>query len=114
MSASNPSQDVTNLIKIWIDMMRPVMHHTLHPRCEQFAPTLEYYNRMQEIEIDIARKMKISVEEVKIMLCCKKEMKELKEKNYLKINNMFYKIGILKETRVISSHFSSDFCPDLH
>ena len=61
-------------------MMRPVMHHTFHQRCEQFAPTLDYYKVMEEIEKDIAVKMKISVEEVKIMLCCKKKMKDLKEK----------------------------------
>ena len=80
MPASNPSQDVVNLIKIWIDMMRPVTRHTLHERCDQFAPTLDYYRVMGEIEKDIALKMKISVEEVKIMLCWKKKMKDLKEK----------------------------------
>ena len=80
MPASNPSQDVVNLIKIWIDMMCPVTHHTLHQRCEQFAPTLDYYKVMEEIEKDISVKMKISMEEVKIMLCCKKKMKDLKEK----------------------------------
>ena len=80
MPASNPSQDVVNLIKIWIDMMCPVTHHTLHQRCEQFAPTLDYYKVMEEIQKDIAVKMKISMEEVKIMLCCKKKMKDLKEK----------------------------------
>ena len=83
MPASSPSQDVVNLIKIWIDMMRPVTHHTLHQRCEQFAPTLEYYKVMEEIEKDISLKMKISVPEVKIMLCCKKKMKDLKEKKLL-------------------------------
>ena len=83
MPASSPSHDVVNLIKIWIDMMRPVTHHTLHQRCEQFAPTLEYYKVMEEIEKDISLKMKISVPEVKIMLCCKKKMKELKEKKLL-------------------------------
>ena len=92
-------------------MMCPVTHHTLHQRCEQFAPTLDYYKVMEEIEKDIAVKMKISMEEVKIMLCCKKKMKDLKEKNYLKVNNrkLVYKIGILKETRVISSHCSQIF-----
>ena len=85
MAASNhSSQDVVNLIKIWIDMMRPVTHHTLHPRCDQFVPTLGYHNVMQEIEQDIARKMKISIEEVKIMLCCKKKMKDWKEKKLFK------------------------------
>ena len=83
MPASSPSQDVVDLIKIWIDMMRPVTHHTLHQRCEQFAPTLEYYKVMEEIEKDISLKMKISVPEVKIMLCCKKKMKDLKEKKLL-------------------------------
>ena len=83
MPASSPSQDVVNLIKTWIDMMRPVTHHTLHQRCEQFAPTLEYYKVMEEIKKDISLKMKISVPEVKIMLCCKKKMKDLKEKKLL-------------------------------
>ena len=83
MPASSPSQDVVNLIKIWIDMMRPVTHHMLHQRCDQFAPSLDYYKVMKEIERDISLKMKISVSEVKIMLCCKKKMKDLKEKKLL-------------------------------
>ena len=83
MPASSPSQDVVNLIKIWIDMMHPVTHHTLHQRCDHFAPSLDYYKVMEEIEKDISLKMKISVPEVKIMLCCKKKMKDLKEKKLL-------------------------------
>ena len=78
MTAS--SQDVVNLVKIWLDMMRPVSHHLLHERCEQFAPSLNYYKIIENIEKDIAEKMQISIPEVRIMLCCKKKMKDLEEK----------------------------------
>ena len=51
---STPSQDVSNLIKIWIDMMRPVTQHLIDENSEQWAPTLSYYKIIENIEKDIA------------------------------------------------------------
>ena len=75
---------VSELIKIWLDMMRPVTQHLVDESCVCWHPTLVYYNSIAKIEFIISQKLEISAPEAKIMLLNKKKMKDSKEEETIK------------------------------
>ena len=71
------NESVTDLIKNWIDMMRPITQHLVDENSERWNPSIPYYNVVESIEYAIAEKLKITAAEVKVMLLIKKKMEEL-------------------------------------
>ena len=66
---------VTYLVKIWLDMMRPITHHLVDENSEQWSPSLGYCDTIRNIEKAIKEKLEI---------LNKKKIQDLKERNLLK------------------------------
>ena len=75
---------VTYLVKIWLDMMRPITHHLVDENSEQWSPSLGYCDTIRNIEKAIKEKLEISIVEVIVILLNKKKIQDLKERNLLK------------------------------
>ena len=78
------NESVADLIKNWIDTMRPITQHLVDENSERWTPSIPYYNVVESIKYAIAEKLKITAAEVKVMLLIKKKMEDLKERKVLK------------------------------
>ena len=84
MSEEYKKTSVTDLVKMWIDMMRANMQHMIDENCAQWHTSLAYNNSIENLENAIANKLEITVLEVKVMLNYKKKTKDVKEKRLFK------------------------------
>ena len=75
---------VTDLVKMWIDMMRANTQHMIDENCAQWHTSVGYNKCIENLENTIASKLDISVLEVKVMLNYKKKTKDIKEKKLFK------------------------------
>ena len=75
---------VTDLVKMWIDMMRANTQHMIDENCAQWHTSLGYNKSIENLENAIANKLEITVLEVKVMLNYKKKTKDIKEKRLFK------------------------------
>ena len=73
---------VTNLTKIWIDLMRPHTQHIINNECKEWRPSQVYNKTIDAIEAAIAKKLEINLVETKVMLNYKKRTNDAKEKRY--------------------------------
>ena len=71
---------VTDLVKMWIDMMRANTQHMIDENCAQWHTSIAYNKSIENLENTIAKKLEITVLEVKVMLNYKKKTKDVKEK----------------------------------
>ena len=81
MSDEYKKTSVTDLVKMWIDMMRAITQHLIDENCTQWRTSLTYNKSIENIENAIAGKLKITVLEAKVMLNYKKKntRREIKE-----------------------------------
>ena len=75
---------VTNLTKMWLDLMHPHTQHINDENCKQWHPSAVYNKSIDNIEATIADKLQINLVETKVMLNYKKRAMDAKEKNYFK------------------------------
>ena len=61
------------LITLWINMTRPITQHLLDKNAERWYPSIPYYGVIANIEFYIAKELKISSAEAKVMLLNKKK-----------------------------------------
>ena len=71
---------VTDLVKIWIVIMRANTQHMIEENCTQWRTSIGYNKSIENLENVIAKKLDITVLEVKVMLNYKKKTKDIKEK----------------------------------
>ena len=88
MTSEFKSTSVTNLTKIWIDMMRPHTQHIIDDQCKEWRPSLTFNKTIDSIEAAIAEKLDINLVETKVMLNYKKRTVDAKEKRYFTRNKM--------------------------
>ena len=82
MTSEFKNTSVTNLTKIWIDMMRPHTQHIIDDQCKEWHPSLVYNKSIDNIEAAISEKLEINLVETKVMLNYKKRTDDAKEKRY--------------------------------
>ena len=70
---------VANLMKMWVDMMRPHTQHTIDDNCKQWNPSQTYNKCIENIESVISQKLEINLLETKVLLNYKKRMKDAKQ-----------------------------------
>ena len=75
---------VANLMKMWVDMMRPHMQHTIDDNCKQWNPSQTYNKCIENIESVISQKLEMNLLETKVLLNYKKRTKDVKEAKYFK------------------------------
>ena len=80
MSEEFKKTSVTDLVKMWIDMMHANTQHMIDENCAQWHTSLAYNKSIENLENAIASKIEITVLEVKVMLNYKKKTKDVKEK----------------------------------
>ena len=80
MSEEYKKTSVTDLVKMWIDMMRANTQHMIDENCAQWHTSLAYNKSIENLENAIANKLEITVLEVKFMLNYKKKTKDVEEK----------------------------------
>ena len=80
------NSSVTDLSKIWLDMMRLITQHINDENCDQWHPTLSYSKIISDIEKTNSEKVQINIIEVIIMLFNKKKIKDLKERKLFRKN----------------------------
>ena len=80
MTEEYKKRSVTDLVKMWIDMMRANTQHMIDENCAQWHTSLAYNKSIENLENAIANKLEITVLEVKVMLNYKKKTKDMKEK----------------------------------
>ena len=88
MSEEYKKTSVANLIKMWLDMMRPHTQHINDDNCKQWHPSATYNQCIDNIESHIAQKLEISLIEAKVLLNYKKRINDAKEKRYFKKKNV--------------------------
>ena len=88
MTSEFKSTSVTNLTKIWIDMMRPHTQHIIDDQCKEWRPSITFNKAIDNIEEAIAEKLNINLVETKVMLNYKKRTKDAKEKRYFTRNKI--------------------------
>ena len=84
MSDEYKKTSVTNLVKMWINMMRAITQHLIDENCTQWCTSLTYNKSIENIENAIADKLKITVIEAKVMLNYKRKTQDAKEKKLFK------------------------------
>ena len=87
MTSEFKSTSVTNLTKIWIDMMRPHTQH-IDDQCKEWRPSLTFNKTIDSTEVAIAEILDINLVETKVMLNYKKRTVDAKEKRYFTRNKM--------------------------
>ena len=102
------NESVTDLVKIWIDMMRPITQYLIDETSEQWPPTLSYHKSIENIENAIAEKLQITVVEVKVMLIFIKKTKDLKERKLFKKEKTKEKTMVGKRRRIYFEKLESD------
>ena len=80
MTEEYKKTSVTDLVKMWIDMMRANTQHMIDENCTQCHTSLAYNKSIENLENAIANKLEITVLEVKVILNCKKKTKDVKER----------------------------------
>ena len=80
MTKEYKKTSVTDLVKMWIDMMRANTQHMIDENCAQWHTSMGYNKSIENLENAIAVKLDITVLEVKIMLNYKKKTQDAKEK----------------------------------
>ena len=78
---------VADLIRVWVDMMRANMQHTLEANATKWHSSLGYNKSIENIELVICEKLQITLLEAKIMLNSKKKVIDVKEKKLFKCKN---------------------------
>ena len=78
---------VSDLIKVWIDMMRANTQHMLIEDATRWNSSLGYNKSIENIELVIYEKLQITSLESKIMLNSKKKVVYAKEKKLFKTKN---------------------------
>ena len=101
-------ESVTDLVKIWIDMMRPITRHLIDENREQWPPTLSYHKSIENIENAIAEKLQITVAEVKVIFIFKKKTKDLKERKLFKKEKTKEKTMVGKRRRKYFEKLEND------
>ena len=102
------NESVTDLVKIWIDMMRPITQHLIDENSKQWPPTLSYHKSIENIENAIAEKLQITVAECKVMLIFKKKTKDLKERKLFKKEKTKEKTMVGKKRRKYFEKLEND------
>ena len=80
MTEEYKKTSVTDLVKMWIDMMRANTQHMIDENCTQWHTSFAYNKSIENLENATANKLGITVLEVKVMLNYKKRTKDVKEK----------------------------------
>ena len=75
---------VSDLIKVWIDMMHANTQHTLIEDATRWNSSLGYNKSIEKIGLVICEKLQITLLESKIMLNSKKKVVDAKEKRLFK------------------------------
>ena len=75
---------VSDLIKVWIDMMHAITQHTLIEDATRWNSSLGYNKSIENIELVIWEKLQITLLESKTMLNSKKKVVDAKEKKIFK------------------------------
>ena len=101
MTSEFKSTSVTNLTKIWIDMMRPHTQHIIDDPCKEWRPSVTFNKAIDNIEEAIAERLNINLVETKVMLNYKKRTKDAKEKRYF-TRNKVKKIAEKKKEKISS------------
>ena len=68
MSEEFKKTSVTDLVKMWIDMMRANTQHMIDENCTQWRTSVGYNKAIENLETAIANKLEITVLEVNVML----------------------------------------------
>ena len=71
--------NVSDLMAMWLDMMRLLMYHSIDDTCKQWHPSQKYNGCIQNIETAISTKLAINLLETKILLNYKKRCPDAAE-----------------------------------
>ena len=75
---------ISDLIKVWIDMIRANTQHTIDASATKWNSSLGYNRSIENIELVICEKLQITLLDSKVMLNSKKKAVDAKEKKLIK------------------------------